>query len=586
MARDLSAVDRAGHERDERLEAGHRVRRGIVHTPSALARWIVGRCGPVPGSVTLVDPACGPGVFLEAALTELPFRPERTLGIDVDPDAISLARRELAPLYSRAGWPLELQAQDALDAVPTVPGAAIVVGNPPWTARTASRGVTDALLDDFRRDAGGAPLRERKIGVLSDAYVRFIRWATAVVERAPEGGVVAMVVNGSFLDGRVHRAMRSYLASAFDRIELLDLGGSGLVARGGERDENVFGVRPGVVVFVGHRSAGAHARTGVLRSMRLRGSRVDKLEALAALAEGDGRFRSIAPAAPLFRFVPAPSRPLPTSWPTIDAWMPWNREGVQTNRDAWCVDVDRAVLLARVGAFVEHPDASLARGHFDPVEAAARLRAEAEPLERFVVPIAYRPLDPRWLFAHPALCHRARPELGAALEHAPLALITASKDRGDRPFAHLGVVSTIADNCWLSSRSSCRARLFPLCTPEGEQNVGPEVRTRLPGPVRARDVLAYLAAWLGAPSYRARFDESLRAGPIRVPLPRTADELARGVAAGERIITAFLGAHDAIAPAPLVIGHHHLAPSPRAAAVAAAQHAADELVRDLVGSAA
>lgn len=573
----LAALEGLGRRRESDLAETTRIRRGVVHTPPSLARWIARACRGVDGPFTLVDPACGPGIFLAAALEALERPPTRALGIDVDEAAIAVAREALAPRMAAASWRLELRVADALEELPAIEGAAIVVGNPPWTARTASRGLSEALLEDFRRDEHGVALGERKIGVLSDAYVRFVRWGTALVERAPAGGVLAMVVNASFLDGRVHRGMRSYLRRAFDRIDLVDLGGSALIARRtGTRDENVFGVRPGAVVIVGRRERGTHVRDASMRSAALRGARRDKLATLDREAVPLAPF---VPTAPLHRFVPTRSEPLPEAWPSIDRWMPFSREGVQTNRDELCVDVDRDTLLDRVRAFVRDPDRALARLHFDPVAAATRLRDV--PLEQHLVRFAYRPLDERWLFAHPALCHRPRPELGAALAHAPLALVTAGKDRGERPFAHLGVVTAIADNCWLSARSSCRARLHPLVRPDGAPNVGVELDAA------PREVLAWLAAFLAAPTFRARFDESLRAGPIRVPRPRSRGDLEAVGAAGERIIEAFVGdpaGSEGTSTAPLVVGHHTLAASARTVAIARAQRAADEVVRDLIGS--
>lgn len=573
----IETVERAAGARDASLPARVRAAHGVVHTPPALARFIARQAAPWGRESTILDPACGPGIFLAAALEVGGVPPREVLGWDLDAEAIAGARAHLGPALAEAGWPLRLVHGDALEAVPRVPADAIVLGNPPWTAKTASRGVTDALLDDFRRDDRGAPLRERKIGVLSDAYVRFVRWGLAVLQAAPQGGVLAMVVNSSFLDGRVHRGMRACLARELDRIDLFDLGGSALVAKQGARDENVFGVRPGAVVLVGRRDPG-HRVSIEARATRLRGTRAEKLDALATL---DARTATALPLEPpLYRFVPRTSEALPETWPTIEAWMPWSREGVQTNRDELCVDRDRDALLARVRAFLAAPDPRLARAHFDPALAAARLREEGEPLGRFVVPIAYRPFDRRWLFAHPALCHRPRAEIASALAHGPLALVTAFKDRGERPFAHLGIVDAIADNCWLSARSSCRARLVPLSTPAGSENVGAEIRARWAevagAPPSAREVLCWIAAHLGAPRFQARFDEALRTGPLRIPLPRDRAALQRGVGAGEALARAFLGPEaTGLVPRGLTIGHHTLPASRRAAGIARAQEEAD-----------
>jgi predicted helicase len=566
----LAELDVLAATRDARIRPEFRARRGVVHTPARLAQHVVrlldalvrdsGLLGTGISStgVTLIDPAIGPGVFLAAGVDRGGAAPAACVGIDVDPDAVALAEGGLRPRFEARGWPLELRVGDALTTVPRVDGVAVVVGNPPWTARTESRGVTDALLDDFRRDPDGQPLHERKIGVLSDAYVRFFRWALAVVERASGGGAIALVTNASFLDGPVHRGMRAYARQALDRIELVDLGGSALVARAGRRDENLFGVRPGVVLTLGVRRPGEHARRAAIRSARLRGSKEEKLVALETLGLEDPRWTPLDPAPPLARWVPpAPTR-LPERWPSIDAWMPFEREGVQTNRDELCVAPTREALRAQLEAFVTAPSPALARAHFDPARAAAQLARDRAEWNRWMAPIAYRPLDERWLFSHPAVCHRARPELAAALAHAPLALVVTRKDRGERPFAHFGVVRAIADNCWLSSRSSCRARVVPVRTPEGAPNIGEAVRAPLEavvGAVSAEDVLAYLLAWLAAPSYRARFDAALHEAPARVPLPLSAEAWRAIVEAGRRILHAFEADRHAPSDAALVLGH-------------------------------
>src|SRR5690606_21336320 len=131
---------------------------------------------------------------------------------------------------------------------------ALVLGNPPWAAKSgsAARAASDALLADFRRDERGAPLDQRKLGVLPDDYVRFLRWGAEVVRRAPGGGALAMVTNGSYLDGAVHRGVRAALLRWFAWVDIIDLGGSALLARepGSAPDQNVFGVRPGPAVIV------------------------------------------------------------------------------------------------------------------------------------------------------------------------------------------------------------------------------------------------------------------------------------------------------------------------------------------------
>ncbi len=590
----LERLEVEASARDARLPAAERKARGVVHTPASIARFVARAVdaqlralaiadGISGGDVTILDPATGPGIFLAAALERARGgAPRACIGVDVDARAIDGAKVALAAPFDAAGWPLALHALDALASVPDVEGPVAILGNPPWTARTASRGATDALLDDFRRDADG-PMRDRKLGVLSDAYVRFVRWALAVLERSPCGGVVGFVTNGSFLDGTVHRGMRTWMARTLDRIDVVDLGGSALVARAGPRDENVFGVRPSVAITIMARGRGTHERAARVRRVRITGSRQEKLAALAALEVDDARFEEIELAPPAMRFTRAASASMPASWPSVEAWMPFHREGIQTNRDDLVVGRTREEVLSKVRAFVGSEVVDLRRGHFDPSAARARLRA-AGPLDRFVVPIAYRPFDDRFALVHPALCHRARAPLAVAMAHAPLALVTSRRDRGERPFAHLGVVFSPADNCYLSARSSCRARVFPLRDPGGLPNLDrvllEELQRRV-GSVSAIAVFHYLVAFLSSGEFRARFDEALRRDPPRVPMPPDRACFESVAAAGAGVVEAFRerprqeGGGEGASAERIIIGHWEVDSS---SALGAAARGADSAV--------
>ncbi|MBZ0119227.1 MAG: hypothetical protein K8H88_19695, partial [Sandaracinaceae bacterium] len=386
-------------------------------------------------------------------------------------------RARLGPAYAARGWPLRLLALDTLAVRGEEAWSSatlLVIGNPPWAGRSANREarLTERWLDDFRREPDGTPLRERKIGVLSDDYVRFWRWACELARGARGGAVVALVTNASFLDGPVHRGMRAALSRWFTRIDVVDLGGSALVARTGERDDNVFGVRPGTAITIAARDPGHDERRAAsVRYARLHGSTSDKLGSLSGSVERETL------AAPQV-FVPTPAPGGYERWPSLAELMPFHREGLQTNRDALCVDVDRASLLARLRAWASGeaigPPASR---HFDPSAARAALASDPH-LREHVRLLDYRPFDRRFVVTLPAICHRARPELLAAVDASPFSLITVRKDRGARAWTHAALSRVAIDNCYLSARSSCRARAFPTHDPSGAPNLDPRALAR------------------------------------------------------------------------------------------------------------
>jgi len=516
--------------------------------------------------------------------------PAAVCGMDSDPSAIASARAALAPELARAGWPCVLDVRDTLasarpDAIARLGPVPVVLGNPPWVASAQQRPAPwlDALLDDFRRDAHGEALGERKLGVLADCYVRFVRWACEVACHGQRGAVVAFVTNASYLDGPVHRGMRAALRRFFDALHVIDLGGNALLARSGERDDNVFGVRPAAAVLIALRLPGAgRARLANVRYQRMHGALPDKLARLARAGLDEPGFRALVIDGGHQRFVPtAATRDGYESWPSLAEAMPFHREGVQTNRDAVVVDRDRGRLLARLHAFASgetSPEIAVACSplpHYDPERArAAVARAlAAEPDaggEAVVRAIAYRPLDTRWFAPIAPLCHRARPLLLAAMERSSFALISVRKDRGSAPWAHFGATRDVIDNCWLSNRSSCRSRAFPTCDPEGRDNLAPVVAvafaTRVGRAVCAADFARYALAVLASPHYRARHEDALRVDYPRIPPPRDAAHFHALCGAGERLVALFCD--------PLATG-----PSERPVADAACEELASD-VRD------
>lgn len=546
---------------------------GVVHTPPELARHVAAAaderlraCGILGGlsdpATLVVDPACGAGAFVAAALGVCAGRASKPAAVwacDRDRQAVAVARRVAGPELGAAGWQTTWIHADTLgvDPEPVAGGHRVVavIGNPPWSTAAAGQAVVapafQPMLDDFRRLPDGQPLRERKLGVLSDRYVSFMRWAFAVAACAKHVGVVALVTNGSFVDGPVHRAMRAAMEGWSCSLEIVDLGGNALLSRAGKRDDNVFGVRPSVAITLAVCGPRAGQRPTTYR--RLWGTRADKWAALGTWAAGDREGSStVTPRAPAYAFVPVSGRAhrYAEHVPLSDLF-PFHREGVQTNRDAAVVASERGALLARLRAFVAGTaDAALDAArtpsrHYDPERArtAVATALSRDPDGRLgisVLPIAYRRADSRVFCPVTPFCHRPRPRLLAAMAHSEFALVSVRKDRGDRPWQHIAAVRVVADSSFLSNRSSCRTRVFPVCDPHGRDNLDPvpaAAIARVAGrPVSAADVARYAISVLSAPAYQARFDGFLRTDYARVPMPEDRERFWALVDAAEQVL--------------------------------------------------
>lgn len=181
MAR-AGAADPAlcGRVYEQRLAADRRSRRagGAYYTPPHLVDYTIDHALDGGTDLHVVDPACGGGAFLLAALAR-GVAPSHLHGVDIDPTAVAVCRLALA----LAGAPgADVRLGDALDDATEMPPADVVVGNPPW----GQKGLR------FPK-ARAAQLRRRyrtARGVL-DPFALFVERG---LELVGEGGRVALVL--------------------------------------------------------------------------------------------------------------------------------------------------------------------------------------------------------------------------------------------------------------------------------------------------------------------------------------------------------------------------------------------------------
>ena len=154
----------------------------------------------------------------------------------------------------------------------------VVIGNPPYSVSSSNKGEwIQNLVKDYKKD-----LNERNIQPLSDDYIKFIRFAEHFIEKNKRG-IVAMITNNSFLDGRIHRQMRKHLLETFDDIYILNLHGSSKKrekAPDGSKDENIFDIQQGVSISIFIRKTENKKSLGAVHHSEFYGKRKLKFKAL------------------------------------------------------------------------------------------------------------------------------------------------------------------------------------------------------------------------------------------------------------------------------------------------------------------
>ena len=319
------------HYYDPLLHASH----GIYYTPQPIISYIMrsidyllhsrfdchNGLADVDANIQFLDPACGTGVFVQAALehtrsiyqqqgqaelwpTHLSqhFLP-RITGIEVLITPYLIAhlrlnlffagadligpgkpgRGQVPPLPYANGQTINVQGRggacprpgnlptpfrlgNALSEPDThqdVPDSImIVLGNPPYAGHSANKeGWMLSLLDTYKE---GCPELKKRAQAkwLSDDYVKFIRLAQWRIDHAGQG-ILAFITSHSYLDNPTFRGMRRSLTRSFDELFVLDLHGNSKkqeLAPDTTRDQNIFAIQSGIAIsiFVKH---GTHNRS-------------------------------------------------------------------------------------------------------------------------------------------------------------------------------------------------------------------------------------------------------------------------------------------------------------------------------------
>ena len=143
----------------------------------------------------------------------------------------------------------------------------VIVGNPPWSTGQRSSADDNPNVDYPEIEARIAKTYARRSTAtlknsLYDMYKMAIRWAS---DRIAEQGVIALVTNGSWIDGNVDSGVRACLAEEFTSIYVLNL-------RGNQRTQGERSRREGGKIF-GQGSRAPVAITFLVRNPKAAGRR-------------------------------------------------------------------------------------------------------------------------------------------------------------------------------------------------------------------------------------------------------------------------------------------------------------------------
>ena len=488
----------------------------------------------------------------------------------------------------------------------------VIIGNPPYSigqksANDNAQNQSYPLLDQRIAETYVAGSTANLTKGLYDSYIRAYRWATDRL--SPEdGGVVAFISNGTWLDGNSHDGFRASLEKEFDKIYVYNL-------RGNQRTSGELSRREGGKIF------GSGSRTPIAITLLVRYpearrldqcqifyhdigdylSREEKLRKITQaqsyrgldwtlitpnekhdwINQRDGLFDTLLPLAPKKKF----------DVKSQSVFAVYSN-GLVTSRDAWVTNSSEKALLYNLDRAIKFYNGEVKRYQqaaqsssepivvsnfidLDPTKFSWDRAQKEKDLpkgilyqldEKSIYSTHYRPFFKQKTYFNRQLnnCVYQLPKLFPTSHHKNL-VICVSGLGGSKDFCTL-IADILPDLNNLHSGTQC----FPLYwydEKKGEPEVSlfgtsneerwtqrdgitdwclQEVRSRFAGAqsLTKEDIFYYVYGLLHSPDYRERFADDLRKALPRIPIVERAEEFIAFSKAGRRLAQLHLHYED------------------------------------------
>lgn len=382
----------------------------------------------------------------------------------------------------------------------------VVIGNPPYSVSSQNvNSYTQKLIEVYKTN-----LTLKNTQPLSDDYIKFIRLAEVLVNKNTSG-IIAYISNRSFLEGIIHKSMRSSLIDSFDEIYILDLNGDATVNQGRnskDNDQNVFDIKQGVAISIfikrENRSSGKK-----LHYCSIRGNRATKFDFLNNSKLEDINFKELKSNSQFNFFV-------------------------EKNLDN--LDYDEFVSLDQI--FIVH---SSAIATSDDDNLISKFRND-----EFSVPFSYRPFDDRYINYDLKKVHGNRynnlvkylinRDLNKLYDNINLA---CSKNITTENFSSVLVSKGLIERKFCDY--SRGPHVFPLYIYSDGLRISninndfQSVITKIVDDNNNEDIFNYIYAILYSPDYREKYNEFLKIDFPRIPYPKNKEQFKKLAEQGKEL---------------------------------------------------
>lgn len=445
---------------------------------------------------------------------------------------------------------LVTEQRNALEVKNTTP-IQIVIGNPPYSVSSQNEVDKETEFGKFYESYKEKVRKEeRNIQPLSDDYIKFLAFAHWKVKKASKG-IVGMITNNSYLDGRIHRDMRQKLLEDFDLIYILNLHGDAQrpqAAKDGKQDENVFDIRQGVAISIFIKPE-KPTKKQVFYSEFI-GPRENKYHYLDAHDVESSEWQQLSPKDPYYFFVPKDFEfeEKYNSFFPIENIFQKTSSGIKTHRDNFIVTATKQQLFSNLNILIDKANSNdFVNNCFKLINNSSWNTEEKRTLfqkeginENLFKEYNYRLFDKQWIYYHTDLVTRLRPQFMQNLLQENLSIVT-TKILSSSSFQHIFISNAIGDICFISNKGKETNYFFPLWLYENDKkntsqqsllddNQGSQGRTSnvkqdfiklllasYGQTVTPEEIFYYIYAILYSDIYRKKYEEFLKIDFPKIP---------------------------------------------------------------------
>lgn len=417
----------------------------------------------------------------------------------------------------------------------------VVMGNPPYSGESFNKGkYAMKLVEKYKFEPGGGQIKldERNPKWINDDYVKFIAFASDLIEKTGEG-IVAMITNHGYLDNPTFRGMRWQLTNTFSTLYFLDLHGNAKkkeVSPDGSPDKNVFDIQQGVSIMVGVKKKSEKNNFATVYRADLFGSRKSKFDWLNAHSLANVKWEKINLRAPGYVFLNKDEKAQNEyeKGIKINELFPVNNVGIVTSRDSFVIDANREALYSRIAGFCMSD--SLDPKLSSIVKQSAKFQYDKAIAlgfdEKYIQPISYRPFDDRFIYYADYFIERSRREVMQNMSRSDSLGLVARKQFPSNPTYFFITKYMMADG-YIRSDNKGSESIFPLFlysnssqtslsddkTPNFDQKLVAILLAKVENKnkVTPENIFDYVYATLHSPTYREKYKDFLKSDFPRIP---------------------------------------------------------------------